>query len=626
MDTMRLHRCAALATLGLVACQDPSFDVVINDDALEALGATDYELSISVISAADAGAAAFASGREATCEDIAFGRIPLDIIDGARRASVSYGGKLSGVPRVENKLVVVEARKAGKRYGAGCTAWGPVEEDASVKVTLAVAPLVQVFERADTTEPSSVRVQLLAPWDEQIEIPGQPVLTEMHAGDDASNKALCGPAYEGCLADGLGQFVTPLIAPPEGGWPDGPATTVVRVMWGDRVVRIPSFRDWRRIETEGARITLAEPASPGFSALWAFPAAAPIASQEIFRFAATVQQPAADAEQLLVVEYLRSSGTISSFTLDAPGARAVAFFDGRLITALPTGFYSVTQGRALNLIGPGLGSGPVHQLHAVAPCPGHDNRLLALRNGTYTVYKPDGTVASAPDDVAVLAAELDRLDETLITSACLSLDDGTIRVDQPAPVRQVVVSRGIGLGLRARVVGEPVDRVALLPDVSSAASFEVRPINGEVRSLAVGVESTLSGPHATSYKLTELSIGTGMPILGFIPAGGIDTPLAAVPESIDVLDVDADSHPDLVAALMTGAGMRLQVNLGRLVNREPVAAVTSVLESERRATHPQVRFLHVDRDDRAELIIATDEGIDVFCLDREPGGASCVSP
>jgi hypothetical protein len=133
-----------------------------------------------------------------------------------------------------------------------------------------------------------------------------------------------------------------------------------------------------------------------------------------------------------------------------------------------------------------------------------------------------------------------------------------------------------------------------------------------------------------SFKLTILgSSGGAGETLGFVPDFRVQTRLATLPSSFDILDLGEDATIDdpldVVAAIPTGNGPRLQVNLGKEVDGESLAAVSDTLAAGRNATNPIVRLMNIDRFGSPELMVMTDEGIDVFCLDgRSSEGAMCA--
>ncbi len=628
MDTMRAVKVLALATLGLVACDDPSVDVHItplSGTEVDGSDLTDQldtaEVTVSVIDPVSAGEA-LGPGRVASCDDVAFGRIPEGVLDGARRTSVTAGrgAQLSGVPRDGDKLFVVEARtRNGRRIGGGCTLEGPITTDTRVDVDLLIAPTVQVFGRQDTIEPSTVGLLLTAPWDPRLPVKRHPVAIDAHAAGMSSTESSRG--------NDLGQFLSRVLPPPDGAvWPVGPAQTLVRVAWAEDVVRIPAFRPWPQIASGGTEIKLAVGPTPTFSPRWSIRAGTDQVSP--YRFAAALQE--VPGAEILVVGYDRDQGQrqLRAVTFAAAGAEAVEFFGRKLVTILP----NPTPGqpgmwRGLDDDGTPTGWGPADfegaatQIHTIVDCNGQldgANARLLVRHGSrpITAYRGPGARVLETDPINLVVAKLNANNEKLIGSACLTLDDGGSN-----PAVQVVLSRGGGLGTIARIVTREED-IAILPDASSVATFADPAPDGGVRWLAVGAAATITGPRATSYKLAQLPLMGTMLSAGFAAEGRIDTPIASVPTSIDVNDVDGDGNFDLVGALPTAIGSRLQVNLGQMVGGEPLSAVTAILRGGSRSGNPIVRFLDVDLRGPPELVVVTDDGIEVFCLGPDAGTAS----
>lgn len=619
----------ALATLGLAACNDPTVDVhIIAMPGTEVDGAdlTDQldtaEVTVSVIDPVSAGEV-LGPGRIATCDDVAFGRIPDGVLDGARRTSVTAGrgAQISGVPRDGEKLFVVEARtRGGRRIGGGCTLQGPITTDTRVDVELLTAPTVQVFGRQDTIEPSTVGLLLTAPWDSRLPVKDHPVAIDAYAAGMSSTDSGRG--------NDMGQFLSRVLPPPDGAaaWPVGPAQTLVRVAWAEQVVRIPAFRQWPQIAGVDGDITLEVGSTPTFSPRWSIRAGSDAGS--LYRFAAALQD--VPGEEILVVAYDRNSDQrrLRATAYPAAGAEAVAFFGRKVVTILPDPTPpgpGVWRGLDDDGTPTGWGAadyeGAATQIHTVVDCNGNldgANARLLVRHGTnpITAYRGPGVPVPENDPIKLVVAKINANNEKLIGSACLTLDEGGT-----ATQVQVLLSRGVGFGTNARVVTRE-EEIAILPDASSVATFADPAPDGGVRWLAVGAAATITGPRATSYKLAQLPVAGAMLGAGFAADGRIDTPIASVPTSIDVYDVDRDGNFDLIAALPTFIGSRLQVNLGQMVGGEPLSAVTEILRGGNRSGNAVVRFLDVDLHGPPELVVVTDDGMEVFCLGPDAGTAS----
>jgi hypothetical protein len=268
------------------------------------------------------------------------------------------------------------------------------------------------------------------------------------------------------------------------------------------------------------------------------------------------------------------------------------------------------------------GVGPASQVLAIGACGAQVGGLL-VRRDAYRAYLAPGELASTRADGAGLHALAQELGagEVVVGSDCLTLDDGSATGRQV----QVVLSRGGGLGFNARIVGR--DGPVLLPNVAAVTTFE-QPVGNTLRLRAAGVEATISGPRVRSYKLADVMMTDGSVATGFAADGLVDAPLATVPTSLDLFKYDADARFDVVGAVPTLNGPRLQVSLGRTVDGEPLAAVTDILPAGRSATNAIVRLFEVDHaaSGRRELVVLTDEGVDVFCIDPTlpADGARCA--
>ena len=219
--------------------------------------------------------------------------------------------------------------------------------------------------------------------------------------------------------------------------------------------------------------------------------------------------------------------------------------------------------------------------------------------------------------MTLLAAALDTAQETIFGSACVTLDNGS----DERPELRVVLTRGAGFGLTAW--SSATERLTL-PSVVTAAQFS---ING--RSFAAGAAATIRGPVVSSFKLADLVIGGGVIERGFVTNDLVDAELATAPTSIDVAELDGDDQLVVVAALPTLVGPRLQVNLPQLAGDEPLTSISEILPGGRNATNAIVRFDQVVPGGRLELVMMSDEGIDVYCLDvmsNGNGDFECASP
>jgi hypothetical protein len=311
----------------------------------------------------------------------------------------------------------------------------------------------------------------------------------------------------------------------------------------------------------------------------------------------------------------------------------VAFFpvDGviGLVTVLEDGWIRITPTGALVPVpGTAEGTGAASQVHTVVDCDGDGDQtsgLLVRRliGGveTYRAYAGAGEPASPGSDLFAVVADLTP-GEVVVGSDCLTLDDDTASGSRV----QVVLSRGggVGVGLTARIVDG--NQPAVLPDVLAVTTYEQA--NGDNnRRRAAGVVATVQGPRVLSYKLGVFPTLDDQLAIGFVDDGRVDSQLAAVPVSFDIVDFDGDRSSDVVAAVPTPLGPRLQVNLGTLVDGEPLSSVTDPLPGGRRASNALVRIVDVDGVGRRELVVLTDEGVDIFCLDaaRPTNGARCAA-
>lgn len=601
---------ALVATAVLAGCSDPTFDVAIRYEQLAGGDAAQLAphvatLTVSVIDAEAAGPAG-GLDRDATCDDVAFGRVPDAVLEGARRASVGAldSPRLSGVPRLGAKLVVAEARDAGgRRVGGGCTPVGDIAEDTAVTVLVEAAPRVRLFAREEiASEPSPVGLVVTAAWDDLLPLPGRAIVAELHATGYFDERPV-----EPTSATGFAR--TPdfdgLTAP-------GPAQTVIRVRWGAEPLRVPAFVLWPSMQAvAGGRISLGPNDDARLPRSWVS-GQATVNGVTAWGAAALQKRTAAPAEEVVVVRFNTAMKKLAATVVDTPGARALALFDRRLYTMTAAGWQEVTGLGLVPLAGDAPGTGPATELHAFDGCPGTSGGLLVRRStGTtdrYYAYSQPG-VAVSSGALAMIADALDPATDQIVGQACLELDG--------APVR-VIATRGSALGLVAWL---STGQRLVLPGVQHATSFT---LGGT--TLIAGVEATISGPRVASYKLTSLLVATAA-LTGFVGVEGVDTELATLPASLAVDDLDGDARQDVLAALPGLNGPRIQANFGRLVAGEQLASISPALPGGRSATTPVLRLEDVDGQGQEEIVVMTDEGVDVLCLDVRAGagGMQCAS-
>ncbi len=599
------------ALVALVACADPRFDVEVSYEQLGVAAASELAaqvstLTVSVVDAVAAGPAA-GLGRDATCDDVAFGRISAAVLEGARRASVSAldSPRLSGVPRLGAKLVIAEARSGGgTRIGGGCTPWGDVESDAVAAVRVEVAPRVRIFTRDEaSSEPMPVQLVMTAPWDDLLPLAGRQVVAELHASAGVVEMAV-----EPTNLAGLTR--TPDFSLDE----PGPAQTLVRVRWADEPLRVPAFVLWPAMATtSGNRITLVSNDLSRIERSWVSGPA--IIGGQTTWAAAAIQQRSPGAEEIVVAYFNPSTRKLAAVAIPAPGVRALALWDRSLYTIVDDGWHAIqATGLGPPIAGTADGSGAATELHVFDGCGTAPGAGLLVRRligtvETYRAYTAPGMPAPSSHPLAVIAPALDAGQEVVQGQLCATLDDAEVRI---------ALSRGSAIGLIAWLSsGQRI----VLPGVQGATDFQR---NG--KSLVAGVEATISGPRVTSYKLTTLAIG-GVTLTGFVAVSGVETELATIPSSLAVVDLDQDDLFDVVASLPGITGVRVQVNLGREVAGQQLASISPILADARSGAPAIIQIEQVDGGGHSEMVVMSNDGLDVLCFDVKPGGAGmeCAS-
>jgi hypothetical protein len=228
----------------------------------------------------------------------------------------------------------------------------------------------------------------------------------------------------------------------------------------------------------------------------------------------------------------------------------------------------------------------------------------------WLAYSAPGVPAVAGDPLGFVASALDPVVASVVGQACVDLDGTAVRI---------IATRGQGQGIVAFLSTGPPPLV--LSGVQNATSFQ----RGNTALLA-GVEGTITGPRVVSFKLTNLLLGNNT-VTGFVAVEGVETELATLPLSFAVADLDDDDRYDVLAALPSLGGPRIQANFGRLVAGEQLASVSQALDGGRAAVDPILRLEDVDGQGHRELVLMTDEGLDVLCFDVKPagGGMECAS-
>ncbi len=607
---MFVMRACLLAVVAFAACSDPTFDVAITYEQLEVDAADQLAphvatLTVSVIDATAAGPAA-GLARDATCDDVAFGRVPAAVLEGARRASVAAldTPRLSGVPRLGAKLVVAEALNAsGRRVGGGCTAWGDVESDAEVAVTVEIAPRVRIFARDEVlTEPEPLQVVVTAPWSDVLPLAGRRVVAELHSASGVVEMAA-----EPTSPTGVTRTPSFSLDDP------GPAQTLVRVRWADEPLRVPAFVLWPSMDTtSGARISLVPDESERLQRSWVS-GLAQIGNQVTWGSAA-IQQRAAGPEEVLIAFYNSSSRKLAAVPVTAPGVRALGIWQQRLYTVASSGWNEIGAAGLTVVPGTADGTGPASAIHVFDGCGNAPGAGLVVRRtiGTaeaFRAYTAPGVLAPPSHMLALVAGQLDSVADSIVGQVCAKLEGADVRI---------VLTRGSALGLVAWL---STGQRLTLTGVQGAVDFRRNDT-----SLLAGVEATISGPRVASYKLTNLLVGSTT-LTGFVAVDGVDSEMATLPSSFAVADIDGDDLFDVIATLAGPSGPRLQANLGRIVAGQQLASISPALPGGRQATSPLIRLEDVDGQGHAELVVMTDEGLDVLCFDVKPSadGMECAS-
>lgn len=527
------------ASTALAACSDPALVVEVRHDD-PALRDQLTSLTLAVVELLP-----HPDGTPVDCDEVRYGRISRDQLDGGRRASTSAGAHLTGVPRLGEKLVILEGRdRAGARIAGGCEPLGDVEADTTVQVHVEIAPRVRLAGQRTPRDPSDppgdFELVLFQPWREDdrfVTVPGQTmqidvrdraadrtqVATATTCGDPAI--ACTGPAIAGVATISLGALA-PTLQP-------GPVEVIVRAPWVEEPLVVRAFAPLTRME--GGTIGLAPLATPRASnqaaPSWAFlPDGSGLRAAAIF-----VSGGEARTHRIVLVHRLAGELRLNrrEIIVNEPVYALVTWREG-IWTRTSSGWRVIDFADGTLAAGQDGPTEPATELIALAPCDGGDIEGLLVRAGTgpYVAFdNPRRPHAADSDALGKVTAEVNRI----VGGRTL----GTVCLTYPYGARRTVIVRGeqtasspIGTFLVHHAVTDAVIRPS--PIASGFLGYR----SGTWRLAGAALDVT--GPRLDSYSFGAEALVDG-------DDGRLEGELTTLPSTTAVLDRDADGALDVVA-------------------------------------------------------------------------------
>lgn len=564
----------------LAACSDPGLAIEIRyeDPALR-----DHltSLTLAVVELPP-----HPDGTPVACDEVRYGRVSRDQLDGGRRASASAGtgaGALTGVPRLGDKLVILEGRDAdGARIAGGCAPLGDVEEDTRVVIDAEIVPRVRLVGesgviRDPSAPPGNFVVGLYQPWREDnrvVGLGGRRVDVDLR--DRAADRDViasvtsCGAPGPDCAsASAPGQAAVPLEAIKQTlspGIVPGPVEVIVRAPWLDEALVGRAYEPVPVVP--GSEVYLApvgmqrvpNQAAPS----WSYVRDAGLKAAAIY-----VSGGDARAYRIVLIENRGGELNLSrrEILVTEPVFSLVAW-RGEFWTRAASGWRKVNF--AAGTLGPGLGGAGAAAIEMIAieQCDdtGPEGLLVRSDDGAYAVF-------DAPAVPHVNGGPTDQLGTftTIINAIDPGRVLGTLCLTYPT----------VGTRRAAVVRGEARDP---LPGESKVATFLIRTgtppgrLSSPVASGFLGYRDEtwrlagatldVTGPRLVSYTLT------GEQLLGG-EDDRLDGELTTLPTSTAVADLDADGELDLVATTHEIVGeSRVQVTYLAHDGRAPLTGLS----------------------------------------------------
>ena len=600
------------ATLALAACSDPELAITVRYDD-PTLRDQLRSLTLAVIELP-----ANPDGSPVDCDEVRFGRISRDQLDGGRRASASAlsgATGLSGVPRLGEKLLVLEGRdRAGARIAGGCEIFGDIEGDTTVAITAEIAPKVRLIGARGTVRdpsdpPADFDLALFRPWkNADAVVPLAGVRVRIDLRDRAADRMMikevtsCPDVATDCDGHPAGTVTVPLSTIKTTLTPalqPGPVEVLVRAPWLDEPL---VGRAWEPLPAfPGTEVFLA-PLGMQRTANQAAPSWAVIRGSGLRAAAIYVAGGDARAYRIILIESRGTELTLTrrEIVVGEPVFSVVAWG--------PDFFTRAASGwRKINFVsgalGPGFGGAgeAATEMIAIEPCEGAGPTGLLVRagDGPYVAYDEPGIHHLPPaDPLAVLTTSINAIDPgRLMSTVCLSYPTGGVR--RTAVVRGETRDLMTGLTTIATFL-IPAGASARLP--SPIASGFLGYKAGSWR--LAGATLDVTGPRLLSYTLT------GDQLIGG-DDGRLEGELTTLPLSTSVADLDRDGDLDLVATSHEVVGeSRIQVTYLGQDGRAPLTGLSPPF----RGIAPLVSVDRVEQLGRWVATVASSDKVQMFDL------------
>jgi hypothetical protein len=576
----------------LAACTDPSLavDVRHTDPALRDRLAS---LTLSVVELPP-----HPDGSPIACEEVRYGRISADRLDGGRRSSASAGATLTGVPRLGDKLVLLEGRdRGGDRIAGGCEPLGDVTVDTTLTIDAELAPRVRELSglngltRDPSSPPDDFVVAAARPWrDEGNVLAGVGgVAIEVDLRDRAADReriarvTTCGAPGPDCAADAVTGLATvplssvkgslsPALAP-------GPVELIVRAPWQEAPVTVRAFEPLTPIMR--ASVSLAPVgmlraenlAAPS----WVFARPDGLRAAALF----VTDEPSRTYRIVLVDSQSNQLALRRREILSPEPVHALVAWRNGFWTRTRSGWIRIDF--AAGTLTPAIGDAgeAATELLAIEPCGGNGPEGILARSGSgpYVAYDGPAQRHGGGGELGELVAEVNRITfGRAVADLCLSYSAGVRRTVVvrgelgPAPLATYLVPSGVG----APILPSPI-----------AAGF-VGYQQGSWR--LGGATLDVTGPRLASYLLAAQQP---------LDDQRLEGELVSLPAATAVGDLDRDGELDIVATAHEIVDQsRVQVTYQFGDGRAPLTGLSPAFDG----TAPLVS---IDRFDALALDVAT---------------------
>ncbi len=608
--------------LALAACADPELSITVRYEDPD-LRAQLRSLTLAVIELPP-----HTDGSPVTCDEVRYGRISRDQLDGGRRASASaLSGQagINGVPRLGEKLFVLEGRDAhGDRIAGGCEAKGDIDVDTTVEVVAEVAPGIRVLgqrglPRDPSAPPTDFDVGLYQPWrgaNRVVGVAGS--LLQIDLRDRAADRPQIvtamscggvGPACPAGVSAGLATVplervlgtLTPTVQP-------GPVEVTVRAPWAETPLVVRAFEPLTPVPD--AAVLLA-PAGMGRVHNQAAPSWAFFHEGGVHGAAIFVSGGDVPVYRIVLVENRPNSLALTRREIVAnEPIRSLVAWKKNFWTRAASGWRRVNLATAT--LEPGIGGIDLAatEMTSLDACEdGTDPLGLLIRAGDGPYVAFDGPaqphVAGPGDNLGPLTAAVNAIAPgRLMATVCLTYPTGGVKrtavvrgqlrtVQMPDPP---VVTYLIRAGVATTQLPSPI--------ASGFFGYRVDPNDANDRWRLAGATLDVTGPRLASFTLTTDQLFGG-------DDGRLAGDLTTLPTSTTVADLDGNKVLDVVA---TGHEIvdesRIQVTYLATDDRPALTGLSPVFQG----VAPRVSLERIDVIGHYVATVATSDVVATFDL------------